>query len=52
MVQTKWANGMHYLFNLRRVKQIFASVNDVNSFIDLVYIMIDIVKKILIDAER
>jgi hypothetical protein len=36
MITTKWVQGIHFLFSLRRVKQIFGSVNDAISFMELI----------------
>jgi|DEB0MinimDraft_12_1074336.scaffolds.fasta_scaffold143789_1 hypothetical protein len=41
MLKHNWTSGIKCLFSLRRVKQVFASVNDVNSFIDLLYVFLD-----------
>ena len=42
MIKTNWKEGIRCLFGLRRVKQIFLSINETKSFLDALNILIDL----------
>lgn len=43
MIKYEWWAGIIQLFTFRKVRQLFASVNDVNSFIDTLFAFLEMI---------